>query len=174
MNKWWYIAGGLGLLMALGVFSKKEEIERMAKSYLGRTDLPRGIRNNNPGNLIKTSIGWFGKIPHDKNTDSRFEQFESIPYGIRAMLKDIKSDITGKGQNTIRKLIGAYAPEFENNTTSYINNVAASVGISADAVLTPNNETLKKLGMAIIKSENGASVYNYIDSTDFDAALLLM
>lgn len=35
------------------------------------TDHPRGIRNNNPANLIKTSIPWNGKLAN--NTDGRFE-----------------------------------------------------------------------------------------------------
>ena len=57
----------------------------MAKSYLNRTDLPRGIRNNNPGNLIYTTIAWEGKISYANNRDwsgtptnivKKFEQFK--------------------------------------------------------------------------------------------------
>lgn len=80
-------------------------------SFLGRKDLTRGIRNNNPGNLRVTPDKWVGKIPLSQNTDlnKSFEQFTEIKYGIRAMLIDLLGDI-GKGKDTIRKLISEYAP----------------------------------------------------------------
>ena len=38
-------------------------------SFLGRKELTRGIRNNNPGNLVLTNIAWQGKIPNSQNTE---------------------------------------------------------------------------------------------------------
>lgn len=117
----------------------------------------RGIRNNNPGNLVKTNIAWQGKVPHAQNTDSRFEQFVSPEYGIRAMFKDIKNDITSKGQNTVKKLITAYAPPFENNTQAYINVVAKAIGKGANDTITASD--YPALLKAIIKHENGIQPY---------------
>jgi hypothetical protein len=125
----------------------------MNLSYLGRTDLPRGIRNNNPGNLVKTSIPWQGKV--SPSTDSRFEQFEGFVWGLRAKIRDIVGDIKNKNQNTIRKLITAFAPPFENNTANYIQRVSAYTGIGADTLLTGSKEEIRKLSKIICVVENG-------------------
>lgn len=133
-------------------------------SFLGNTKLSRGIRNNNPGNLVKTSITWLGKIAHSKNTDSRFEQFKDVQHGIRAMLRDVVNDIN-KGHNTVTKLIHQYAPAFENDTISYINDVSKGLGISPTAKITViNNEFLLKVAKAIIKKENGTDAKYITDS----------
>ena len=89
----------------------------MAKSYLNRTDLPRGIRNNNPANLIKTGIAWKGEVT--TNTDGHFEQFKELKYGIRALYRQLYTDIEERNMN-LRQLINKFAPSFENNTNAYI------------------------------------------------------
>lgn len=119
--------------------------------------IPRGIRNNNVGNLILTNIKWHGKIPNDKNTDGKFEQFISMDYGVRAMLIDLKGDIEKDGLNTITKLIAKYAPPHENNTKNYITLVASKTGIGANEILRTDKDTLIKLGSAISGVENGWS-----------------
>lgn len=115
----------------------------------------RGYRNNNPGNLIKTSIAWQGKKPHAQNTDSRFEQFIELRWGVRAMLMDIIRDIR-KGTNTLKKLLNEYAPKFENNTNAYIGSVSRETGINPDVVLKTDRDTLQKLAIAISRVENGS------------------
>lgn len=127
----------------------------MTLSYLGRNTFPRGIRNNNPGNLQKTSIPWKGKI--SPSTDVRFEQFETFVWGLRAKIRDIRNDIRLDGTNTIRKLIYEYAPPHENNTNSYINRVSAYTGIGPDAILTGSKEEIRKLSKIICQVENGNS-----------------
>jgi hypothetical protein len=67
-------------------------------SYLSNS--PRGVRNNNPGNLVYTHIKWQGKVPKHQNKDRRFEMFIAPEYGVRAMIKDLKHDIE-KGKNTV-------------------------------------------------------------------------
>lgn len=138
----------------------------MSKSYLGTVNLPRGIRNNNPGNLVYTNIGWQGKIPFSQNTDKHFEQFTSLKYGIRAMYRDILNDIS-KGKNTIQKLISEYAPPHENNTQSYINQVAQAVGVSPTQKIDSITEDfLLSLGKIIVRIENGNIANQYITDTD--------
>jgi hypothetical protein len=117
----------------------------------------RGIRNNNPGNLVITSIPWKGKVPVAKNTDGKFEQFTKSVDGIRAMFIDLRGDIEKDGLNTIRKLINEYAPKFENNTAAYVQSVASQVGIGADTRVLPANYF--SLVKAIIKHENGKQPY---------------
>lgn len=125
--------------------------------------ISKGIRNNNPGNLIYTNIAWEGKIPLKYNTDGHFEQFVSMEFGIRAMFKDLINDIN-KGKNTVRKLISEYAPPNENNTNQYIKDVCASIGVTADQKINSiNDKFLILLGKAIIKKENGSDASKVTD-----------
>ncbi len=116
----------------------------------------RGIRNNNPGNLILTNINWQGKVPRASNTDGKFEQFTSPLMGIRAMYLDIRGDVR-RGADTLRKLITRYAPPSENNTAAYIATVAKAIGKGADQTLTAAD--FPALLAAIIKHENGINPY---------------
>lgn len=119
---------------------------------------PRGIRNNNPGNLVLTSIAWKGKVPVAQNTDKKFEQFTKPLWGIRAMFMDVRGDIEKDGLSTIRKLITAYAPPHENDTAAYIKSVVNQVGIGADTKIQPGSYL--KLLKAIIQHENGKQPYS--------------
>jgi hypothetical protein len=131
---------------------------------------PRGIRNNNPGNLIYTNIKWNGKLPKSQNKDRRFEMFIAPEYGIRAMIKDLKHDIE-KGKNTVPALISEYAPKHENNTAAYINAVCKDLRVSKTARLLPTKKTLKLLVLSISKIENGG---NYITNELFEKAYAMI
>ncbi len=136
---------------------------RKMSSKLNDKSVSRGIRNNNPGNLIRTSNKWIGKIPYDQSTDTKFEQFVSLEYGVRAMILDLINDIN-KGKNTIRKLISEYAPAFENNTLAYINSVSASLNVTPDYQLKViDSGLILLLAKAIIKVENGKDAVHVTD-----------
>ena len=138
-------------------------------SFLGRKELTRGIRNNNPGNLVLTNIAWQGKIPNSQNTDKHFEQFTDIKFGIRAMLRDLTNDID-KGKNTVRKLITEYAPPFENDTQNYINVISKAVGLAPDQTIKiVDSKFYLVIARAIIKHENGADASYVYDSDIQDA-----
>lgn len=130
----------------------------------------RGLRNNNPGNLIRTPNAWQGKIPYKDSKDAKFEQFTELKWGIRAMFKDLINDIN-KGKNTVKKLISEYAPPNENDTKNYIALVSKSIGISENEVITKvNSEFLKLLGRAILKVELGND-HKLVTDAHFDQAL---
>jgi hypothetical protein len=138
-------------------------------SYLGRKELSRGVRNNNPGNLVLTNIAWQGKIPNSQNTDKHFEQFTDVKFGIRAMLRDLTNDID-KGKNTVRKLITEYAPPSENNTQKYIEVIAKAVGLDPDQTIKiVDAKFYLVIARAIIKHENGADASLIYDSDIQDA-----
>ena len=145
----------------------------MYKSYLNRTDLPRGIRNNNPGNLIRTPIAWNGKIPFAQSKDTKFEQFAELRYGIRAKMLDIINDVN-EGTDTVAALITEFAPKFENNTQAYINTVASMVGLPMNAKIDLTEERLIALCKAISFVENGAAYANYITDQDYADALAIL
>ncbi len=137
-------------------------------SYLSK--MPRGIRNNNPGNLIQSASRWKGKLPKHQNKDRRFEMFISPEYGTRAMIKLLKNYIT-KGYNTIEKIIGRYAPKSENNTRGYINRVSSDLRVNSNTKLRPTKNTLRQLVFSMSKVENGGS---YITNALFEKAYAMV
>jgi hypothetical protein len=134
------------------------------RNYLA--NIARGIRNNNPGNLIRTNIAWKGKIPQAQSKDNRFEMFSAPVYGVRAMIMDLKHDIA-KGKNTVPLLISEYAPKSENNTENYINIVCKDLKVSRKTKLIPNKSTLRSLVFSISRVENGG---NFISDGLFEKA----
>ena len=117
--------------------------------------LPRGFRNCNPGNLIISNIPWKGKIPVSQNTDGKFEQFETMEKGQRAMDIVIRTYIRKKGLDTIEKIIPVYAPSIENNVETYIQTVEIISGFCRDAVIDFDYDTMKKIIPAMVYHENG-------------------
>lgn len=87
----------------------------------------RGIRNNNPFNIILTKDHWQGQI---KSVD-RFVKFRSIEYGVRAGINLLRTYIS-KGYDTPRKIIFRYAPPTENNSTAYLDYVGSVVSTGVD------------------------------------------
>lgn len=140
----------------------------MAKSFLDQAGLPRGLRNNNPGNLVEVGINWQGKI----GDDGRFTRFENIAYGLRALARDLTNDVK-KGNDTITKLIYEFAPPSENNTQSYIATVSNLTGFAPDQKLTANFETLVKLIRGIITVELGSQYSNLITSADIQEGVTM-
>ena len=52
------------------------------------TKLPRGLRNNNPGNIRNSQrTDWQGEVDESAKNDNSFEEFETIAYGYRALIK---------------------------------------------------------------------------------------
>ena len=118
---------------------------------------PRGIRNNNPGNIIKTSSAWAGEV---QGGDSRFKSFATPEHGIAAVGKNLQA-YNSKGINTVRGIIHKWAPPKENDTGAYVNAVAKALGVSADAKVDVKDPVvLAALTEAIIKHENGAVPYS--------------
>lgn len=131
---------------------------------------PRGIRNNNPGNLIYTPINWKGKIPKEQSVDDKFEMFMSPEYGLRAMIMDLQNDIQ-KGKNTIAAIMSEYAPRFENDTDAYIDIVSKDLKVSKKTHLLPSKNTLHLLVRSIARVENGG---DYISKNLFDKAYAMI
>lgn len=109
----------------------------MAQSFIGRFDLPLGLRNNNPGNIRPLDYDvWQGQI----GVDNGFVVFKDISWGIRAFATNLYSSITKHGTDTLAKYISRYAPASENDTQNYINTVAAYTGIDPNGPI-PTDET---------------------------------
>ncbi len=141
----------------------------MANSFIGRADLPRGLRNNNPGD-IRAGIAWQGKIGVDSGG---FIVFEDINWGIRALATDIANEFE-KGNNTISKFISIYAPPSENDTAGYIASVAADTGFAPDLPLALDQGSLQSLVRAVINKEIGPAYSAMISDDDIDQGIAMM
>lgn len=123
-------------------------------------DMTRGLRNNNPGNIRKTSDKWQGLKPNQSGDDAFF-QFVSAEYGIRALAKILLNYNSNYGLRTVNDIIYRWAPPVENDTGSYVRSVANGVGVAPDNILDFSDfGTLTKLVRAIIKHENGIDPYS--------------
>jgi len=114
---------------------------------------PRGIRNNNPGNIRYDGTRWRGL----RGDDGAYCVFDTPENGIRAMAKILKT-YQRKGFVTIRQIINRWAPTSENNTDAYINSVSSRLGIGPDVELSVKN--WPGLITAIIFHENGQQPYS--------------
>lgn len=119
---------------------------------MNTTKLPRGIRNNNPGN-IEWGDPWQGLIPVNERTDPRFAQFETPSYGIRALARTLITYQDKHNIRTVTAAINRWAPPVENDTGSYVRAVQKAVG--GDIVDMHDYRYLRPLVEAIIKHENG-------------------
>lgn len=143
----------------------------MEKSYLDRQNLPPGLRNNNPGNLIKTAIPWQGKLPQSAAT--RFERFVNIKFGLRALFRQIHTDVYKRKMN-LTQLLNKYAPTFENNTNVYIQTVSKETGIHPTQPIYLTVDVIKKIVRAIVKVEIGKDVEPiYLEQSDYDEAFAI-
>lgn len=122
--------------------------------------LPRGIRNNNPGN-IRWGSNWQGLVPQSQRTDKSFCQFKDAAHGLRAIVKILFTYRDKYGLNTIEGIIHRYAPPFENSTDNYIKRVCDSLGIGRKDVISFSDSQLMELLKAIIAVENGNQYYDY-------------
>lgn len=124
---------------------------------------PRGVRNNNPGNIIKSKIPWRGKLV---GTDPRFEVFDTPENGIAA-LAGLLLKYKAQGINTIVGAMTKWAPPIENDTGAYVKAVAEAVGYSADTLVDFSDPSvLRAMTVAIIKHENGVQPYSDAQLTE--------
>ncbi len=113
----------------------------------------RGLRNNNPGNLVTSDVIYDGEIRPSQ--DRVFRQFKTMAYGYRAMFM-LMAHYLKKGIDTIEKIITTYSPPHENPTAAYINQVSRATGIPKDRKLEKTNGAdFFKIVLAISHVENG-------------------
>lgn len=123
-------------------------------------DLPRGIRNNNPGN-IRWGDPWQGLVEPSLRTDPAFCQFVNPAYGIRAIVRIL---VTYQDQHKVRTptdIITRWAPPAENDTAAYIRAVCLRAGLRGDEQLDAHEfASIEPLVLAIIWQENGMQPYD--------------
>ena len=104
---------------------------------------PRGIRNNNPGNL---------------KPKGEFAVYPDMQTGWKALDDNLLS-YHKMGLNTISRVINRWAPPSENNTASYIQDVSQRLGVDPNASIDLSNPQVRQaLGAAIAIHENGPQI----------------
>lgn len=120
---------------------------------------PRGIRNNNPGNIRRSGDPWQGLA--ERQGDVEFFTFKTPIYGIRALARTLIAYQDKHGLRTIRQILNRWAPPVENNTNAYVRAVVAQTGFDGDQQLDMHRfDHLKPLLTAIIHHENGQQPYS--------------
>lgn len=118
----------------------------------------RGIRNNNPLNIRKSSVAWQGKLV--ESSDPSFEKFTSIEWGIRAGIVNIRTYIKKYHCDTIQAIITKWAPASDgNDTKAYIDTVCKKTQLPANKRLKATDKNLIcMLVWAMIQVECGQEV----------------
>lgn len=138
---------------AIGWWDKVSSTNGADNKYDAYATKPRGIRNNNPGNL--NFAGQAGATK-EGGENGRFAVFESMRDGISALYKQIQLYFS-RGVNTIESVVNKYAPADDNNNVqAYIKQLVGATGKQADEKLSgEDTETVFKLIRGIINHENG-------------------
>jgi len=118
-----------------------------------KKDAPRGIRNNNPGNLNYARQNGATK---EAGENGRFAVFSSMRDGISALHRQIQLYLQ-RGVNTIDSIVNKYAPSSDgNNVQAYIQQLVGATGKGANETLSGDDQgTVFKLIRGIINHENG-------------------
>ena len=119
-----------------------------------QTKQPRGLRNNNPGNIKRSKVCYIGEVR--PSSDAIFKQFESMAYGYRAMFMLLYTYDIKLGLNTIESIIGRYAPTSENNTSAYVKHVSELSRVPATSrISSTNRDVMLHIVAAMSQHENG-------------------
>lgn len=118
---------------------------------------PRGIRNNNPGNIERSKDRWLG-MSADQSADSRFLVFDKPEAGIRAIMRLLINYQERHDVKTLRQAINRWAPPSENDSGAYVQHVARQTSLDPDEPIDFLDEYIcTAVTKAIIRHENGAS-----------------
>ena len=100
--------------------------------------LARGMRNNNPLNIIKSEkINWQGEVK--PSTDPNFAQ-----------LKLLRTYYTKHGCTTIRQIVARWDPEGPKVIEAYVRTVCKHTGLNPDQQLPPMKEESKVMWCDIV------------------------
>ena len=116
--------------------------------------LPRGIRNNNPGNIRLSPTRWAGQKPVQQ--DTAFVEFADPLHGLRALMRILLTYHLKYKRDTIESIINRFAPPVENDSGVYIRQVCKKIGLGARVrICLLSNALLIRLARAIACHENG-------------------
>jgi len=145
-------------------------------------DMPKGIRNNNPGNIRISEDKWVGvdqmRTEQNRRLADRlrsqgkphnvdFVVFTGPDYGIRAMCltlytyQDRRTSSDGTAIDTIRELVERWAPPTDGNPTEdYVDFMCSKTGYGEGEPLDFHDyDVMRRVIPALIHFENGVQPY---------------
>lgn len=112
----------------------------------------RGIRNNNPTNMVDSGIAWNGKTGVDPNG---FLIFGTTQDGLNAASKNLKNYALLDGIDTVDAAIRRWSATDQD---AYVANVAAYLGVDPqDSIDLTDPGTRANMLRAIIRQEDGGA-----------------
>jgi hypothetical protein len=167
------LLGALAAAVGLYLFSRTSTGQSAVGSvsdYLGNLLNPRGVRNNNPGNVERSAIKWQGSIPPDQVQavlgipyDPIFEQMASPADGVR-MIGHVLRAKAARGLTNVDSIIRDYS---KTDQDTYVRNVTIALGLDPDARGQYQDidvtNVLPTFATAIIQQENGEQPYQLAD-----------
>lgn len=146
---------------------------------MNKAQLPRGVRNNNPGNIRnKTKDKWQGLS--EKQNDPSFLQFKDATYGIRAIARLLITYQDKYDCHTVNEFINRWAPPTENDTKGYsaavlahLNSVISEYSLQNTAIDMHQYGWLRGMVEAIIQQENGHPWMELYTNAEIDKGLLM-
>lgn len=169
----WWLLGGLAAAAGLYLYSRTQSggaavsdtfsaaADAVTNAYLTVTQGPRGIRNNNPGNIERTTIQWQGSMTPAQvaaaglTWDQVYEQFTDPSHGVRAIGHVLLAK-AARGLSSVDAIIRDYSATDQD---AYVADVAAALGVQPQDTIDVSTR-LPDLALAIIQQENGQQPYN--------------
>lgn len=134
----------------------------------GYKSLPRGVRNNNPGNLNFANQAGATK---EAGENGRFAVFGSMQEGAAALYRQLQLYMK-RGTNTLSGIVNKYAPAGDNNNVgAYISALMKATGKGAnEAIDSGDTGTIARLMKGIVDHENGRG---YVSASDIMGGIQL-
>lgn len=134
----------------------------------GYKSLPRGVRNNNPGNLNFANQAGATK---EAGENGRFAVFDSMQEGAAALYRQLQLYMK-RGTNTLSGIVNKYAPAGDNNNVgAYISALMKATGKGAnEAIDSGDTGTIARLMKGIVDHENGKG---YVSASDIMGGIQL-
>jgi hypothetical protein len=117
--------------------------------------MTRGLRNNNPGNIVDDGTNWEGLAA--PRSDGKFLRFVSPEYGIRAMGRILTNYVSRDGlPATVNALVRRWSATDQD---AYVDKVSGDLGVDPNAPLDLPSQ-LPALVASMTSMENGLNPYS--------------
>jgi hypothetical protein len=148
---------------AFGSVPRRSWDAGLSIDYAARSS-KRGIRNNNPGNIVRgqqwQGLALLEEMTPAQRAETVFDVFRTAKWGIRALARLLQNYQQRHGLMTVSAMISRFAPPQENDTAAYVSAVAEAMGIDPGAPFHFEDEG-RAIPMltAIVRHENGEQPY---------------
>ena len=148
----WIVLGIAGLLY---LASRTQTGQNVIQQGITDLTTPRGIRNNNPGNIKYDGTQW--QRLDNPPTDGTFCRFTNPIYGIRAIAVILGNYVSNDGiPSTVNSIIQRWSATDQD---AYVENVAQAIGVDPNATINLD-DYMDGIVAAIVTQENGQQPYD--------------